>query len=235
MKSITYRFSTCRSAVLVALMLCLALVVSAQTNRQAAPEPRQSQTETPRDSDKDRDTKGTPDTTINPNGNIAGVAAPVDPNTYKIGPNDVLNIRVWREEGLSGPVQVRPDGKITLPLAGEVKASGLTPEQLRDSVVTALSNFINKPEVTISVQQVLSKKYYISGEMARTGTFPLVVPTTVLEAVANAGGFREFANKKKIIIMRGTERLKFNYNDIMKGKNLEQNILLQDGDHIFVP
>jgi polysaccharide export outer membrane protein len=167
-------------------------------------------------------------------GNTAALAAPVDPKSYKIGANDVLAIRVWREPELSQAVVVRPDGMFTLPLIGDVKAGGLTPEELKNSLSEALGKYITKPEVTVSVQQVLSKKYYITGEVSRTGMFPLVVPTTVLEALSGAGGFREFANKKKIIIMRGNERLKFNYNDVIKGKNMDQNIYLQDGDHIIV-
>jgi polysaccharide export outer membrane protein len=164
-----------------------------------------------------------------------GVAAPVDPKTYKVGPGDVLLVRVWREPELSGQVQVRPDGKFTLPLVGELAAADLTPEQITQNITEGLSKFINKPEVMVSVQQILSKKFYITGGVNRTGTYPLVMPTNVLEALSNAGGFKEFANKKKIVIMRGTERLKFNYNDVVKGKKLEQNIQIQDGDHIFVP
>jgi polysaccharide biosynthesis/export protein len=171
-----------------------------------------------------------------PTGNTpAGTPAPVDPKTYKIGAGDVLMIRVWGEGELSGPVQVRPDGMITLPLAGEIKASDLTPEQLNTGVTEALTKFINKPQVMVSVQAVLSKKYYMTGEVNRTGSFPLVVPTTIVEALSNAGGFRDFANKKKVVIIRGTERLKFNYNNYLKGKDLDRNILLQDGDQVYVP
>lgn len=144
-------------------------------------------------------------------------------------------IRVWGEGELSGPVQVRPDGMITLPLVGEVKASEQTPEQLTNSVSEALSKFINKPQVMVSVQAVLSKKYYMTGEVNRTGPFPLVVPTTIVEALSNAGGFRDFANKKKIVIIRGTQRLKFNYNNYLKGKDLDQNIMIEDGDQVYVP
>lgn len=160
---------------------------------------------------------------------------PVDPKTYIIGPEDILLIRVWREPELSGPVAVRPDGKFSLPLVGDVQAAGLTPEQVTQRVKEALSKYIRNPEVIVSVQKVNSKKYYISGEIQRPGEYPLVVPTTVVEAIAKAGGFREWANKKKIIIIRGNERLYFNYNDYLEGKNVDQNILLQPGDHIVVP
>jgi polysaccharide biosynthesis/export protein len=164
-----------------------------------------------------------------------GSVAPVDPNTYTIGPEDVLLVRVWREPEHSGSVAVRPDGKISLPLIGELQAGGLTPAALTTQITEALSKFLKRPEVLISVQQVNSKKYYISGEVGRPGSFALAVPTTVLQALTQAGGFRDFANTKKIIIMRGSERLKFNYKDVIKGKNMEQNILLYPDDHIVVP
>jgi polysaccharide export outer membrane protein len=164
-----------------------------------------------------------------------GVAAPVDPKSYVIGPEDILLVRVWREPELSQGVQVRPDGKITLPLVGELQAGGLTPAQLQTKVVEALTEFINKPEVTVSLQSVQSKKYYITGEVNRPGTFPLVVPVSILEALTNAGGFREFADLKKITILRGGKILKFNYKDVVKGKNRDQNITVENGDYIVVP
>lgn len=160
--------------------------------------------------------------------------APVDPKTYKIGVEDVLSIRVWREAELSGNVVVRPDGRITLPLAGEIEAVGLTPEMLGQRIAEALSKFLTKPEVIVSVASVQSKRYYISGNVLRSGPVPLVTPTTVLQALSSAG-LGQWAKRNKIVIMRGTERIKFNYNDVIKGKKLEQNIFLQDGDHIFVP
>lgn len=160
--------------------------------------------------------------------------APVDPRTYVIGPEDVLAIRVWKEPEASGMATVRPDGKITLTLGGDVQASGLTPEQLGKKIAEVLSNYINRPQVTVMVQAVYSKKYYISGEVGRPGAFPLVVPTTVVEALTQGGGFREFANQKKIIIMRGSKRFTFNYKEYVKGKGLDQNIQLENGDHIVV-
>lgn len=165
----------------------------------------------------------------------AGAPAAVDPATYVIGPEDVLYVRVWREPELSGIVVVRPDGKITLPLVGDLQAAGLTPEKLDAAVTAAYTKFINNPEVIISVQDVRSKRYYVTGEVNRPGAYPLVTPTTVLEALTLAGGFRDFANKKNITILRGNQRFKFNYNDVVKGKNLSQNILLQHGDYIIVP
>jgi polysaccharide export outer membrane protein len=164
----------------------------------------------------------------------APIAAPVDPKSYVIGAQDVLGIRVWREPELSGSVSVRPDGRITLPLVGDIDAAGFTPEALTARVTEALGKILNKPEVTISVLSVQSKRFFISGKVGRSGAVPLVVPTTILQALSSAG-LGEWAKKSKIIIMRGTQRIKFNYDEVIKGKKLEQNIFLQDGDHIFVP
>jgi polysaccharide export outer membrane protein len=163
----------------------------------------------------------------------SGVA--VDPKTYVIGAQDVLSIKVWREQDFTGLYTVRPDGKITLPLIGDVQASGLTPERLGDQLKQGLSNYINSPDVSVSLQTVGSKKFYITGEVNRPGEYILAIPTKVFDALSNSGGFRDFANKKKIIIIRGTDRLKFNYQDILKGKNLEQNIFLENGDTVVVP
>ena len=111
----------------------------------------------------------------------------------------------------------------------------LTPQQLSQSLVKGLTKLINNPDVSVSVQSVQSKKYFIDGEVMHAGEFSLVTPTTIMEALSKAGGFRDFANKKKIRILRGTETFKFNYNEVSKGKNMEQNILVENGDHIIVP
>jgi polysaccharide biosynthesis/export protein len=166
---------------------------------------------------------------------VQGLAAPVDPNSYIIGPEDVLAIRVWRENDLSTGVVVRPDGKITIPLAGDLQAAGLTPVQLTAKVTEAYSKFLNRPEVNVSVQSVQSRKYFITGKVSRPGAIALVSPTTVLDAITMAGGLQDFAKKSKIVIMRGPERLKFNYNEVIKGKNPQQNIFLQPGDYVVVP
>jgi polysaccharide export outer membrane protein len=159
----------------------------------------------------------------------------VDPKTYVIGAQDILSIKVWREQDFTGLYTVRPDGKITLPLIGDVQAGGLTPERLGDQLKQGLSNYINSPDVSVSLQTVGSKKFYITGEVNRPGEYTLAVPTKVFDALSNSGGFRDFANKKKIIIIRGADRLKFNYQDILKGKNLDQNIFLDNGDTVVVP
>jgi len=164
----------------------------------------------------------------------AGAAA-VDPKTYVIGPEDILSILVWREPDFSKPVAVRPDGKITMPLVGDLQAEGLTPERLSAQLKDALSAYINAPEVSVSVNQINSKKFFIAGQVNRPGQYPLVVSMTVFEALNAAGGFRDFANTKKIVVIRGNERIKFNYEEIRKGKNLSQNIELKNGDTISVP
>ena len=161
--------------------------------------------------------------------------APVDPKAYVIGAEDVLMIRVWREPELSGQISVRPDGKISLPLMGETQAAGLSPEGLATALGNGLSKFMNRPEVTVAVMQVNSKRYFIQGEVQKPGAYPLVVPTTVLEALVNAGGFRDFANTKKIRIMRGTQVFRFNYKEVLKQQKLAQNIELKPGDTVVVP
>jgi polysaccharide export outer membrane protein len=165
----------------------------------------------------------------------ATAGAPVDPKAYLIGAEDVISIRVWHEPENSGQFVVRPDGKISVPLVGEIQAAGLTPEKLSLNIAESLQKIMVHPEVTVGVERVNSKKYYIQGEVNRPGSYPLVIDTTVLEALVNAGGFRDFANTKKIVILRGSERMKFNYHDVTHGKKMEQNILVKPGDQIIVP
>ncbi|MFN7925762.1 MAG: polysaccharide biosynthesis/export family protein [Bryobacteraceae bacterium] len=160
--------------------------------------------------------------------------APVDPKTYKIGAEDVIRVSVWREPELSFTAGVRPDGMITAPLIGEVQVSGLTPLELGGKLKEEFSKLVNNPVVSVDVQQVRSRKYYITGQVGKPGQFPLVVPLTVLEALTLAGGPTEFANKKKITIMRGTQRFYFNWNEMLKGKNPQQNIYVENGDFIVV-
>ncbi|MGI8745864.1 MAG: polysaccharide biosynthesis/export family protein [Bryobacteraceae bacterium] len=161
--------------------------------------------------------------------------AAVDPNKYVLGAEDVVFIKTWREPDFTFPAYVRPDGKISVNLIGEVQAAGLTPQQLTADLKEKFGKYLNNPDVTVFVTDVRSKKYYIDGEMNRAGAFPLVTPTTVLEALSIAGGFKDFANKKKIKILRGAKTLKFNYTEVTKGKKMEQNIYVQNGDHIIVP
>lgn len=163
------------------------------------------------------------------------VGAAIDPNKYVLGSEDIVFIKTWREPDFTFQVAVRPDGKITVPLVGEVQAGGLTPQQLTNDLKQSLAKYINKPDVTIFVTDVRSKKYFIDGQVNRPGSYPLVTPTTVLEALSNAGGFKDFANMKKIKVLRGNQSFKFNYKEVTSGKNQEQNIFLDSGDHIIVP
>jgi polysaccharide export outer membrane protein len=161
------------------------------------------------------------------------------PSGYVIGPEDVLAVLFWREKDLSVDVSVRPDGMITLPLVNDLKAAGLTPDQLREAVQKAAAQFVEDPNVTIVVKQINSRKVFVTGQVAKPGTYPLIGETSVLQMIATAGGLADFAKGDRIVIMRTrggkTETLKFNYKDVIKGKKLEQNILLLPGDTIVVP
>lgn len=156
--------------------------------------------------------------------------------TYVIGALDVLEIKVWNDQKLSGIFDVRPDGMISMPLIGEMKADGLTPAEMTEVVKGKLAaTVMNDPEVNVQVARINSKKYSIFGGCARQGEFPLIGDTTVLDALVNCSGFKDFANPKKIYVLRGTAKLPFNYKDVSQGKHMEQNIYLQNGDRIFVP
>jgi len=163
------------------------------------------------------------------------VGASVDTNTYKVGPADVLMVKVWNEDKFTGPVVVHQDGKITLPLVGDLDAGGFTPHEIETTITKALSKELKKPIVTVTVQAVESKKYYLDGEVNHPGEFLLDRPTTILEAISKAGGLQDFANKKKIYVLRGDKKIPFNYKEVINGKNMAQNIPLEPGDHIFVP
>jgi polysaccharide export outer membrane protein len=162
--------------------------------------------------------------------NPAGGKAP-----YVLGPLDVISVKVWNNPNLSSPLDVGSDGMISLPLIGQVKADGLTAQQLKEVLAGRLGEFLNSPEVDVQVLKVNSKRFFVYGEVGRPGEFPLVEATTVMDALSQVGGFRDFANTKKIYVLRGSQKFNFNYKDVSKGKNLEQNILLQSGDRIFVP
>jgi polysaccharide biosynthesis/export protein len=161
--------------------------------------------------------------------------APVDSGNYQVGPTDVLNVNVWHEPDFSGPVTVHSDGKITLKLVGDLQAGGKTPLEIQATIKEALAKYVKDPLVTVTVQEVLSKKYYMDGEITRPGEYSLASPTTILEAISKAGGLRDFANEKKIYVLRGDKRISFNYKEVTHGKRMEQNIALQSGDHVFVP
>ena len=169
----------------------------------------------------------------------AEVSKPHD-DSFVIGANDVLAINVWKEPDVSRSVPVRSDGKISLPLAGEIQASGLTPLKLEQDIASKLQSYISEPEVTVIVQQINSQKFNILGMVSKPGSYSLTNSSTVLDAIAAAGGFRDFAKQKSIYVLRrnpnGTEsRLPFNYKDVVKGKNPDQNVRLQPNDTIVIP
>ena len=172
-------------------------------------------------------------------GDTSASAAKPHDDSFVIGNDDVLAINVWKEPDISRSIPVRSDGKISLPLVGEVQAAGLTPLKLEKDIATKLKNFISEPEVTVMVQQVNSQKFNILGQVVRPGSYVIANSPTVLDALALAGGFRDFAKQKSIYVLRqggsGESRIPFNYKDVSQGKNMSQNIKLQPGDTIIVP
>ncbi|MGP0020226.1 MAG: polysaccharide biosynthesis/export family protein [Candidatus Sulfotelmatobacter sp.] len=160
-------------------------------------------------------------------------------DSFVIGNDDVLAINVWKEPDISRSIPVRSDGKISLPLVGEVQAAGLTPLKLEKDIAEKLKSYISEPEVTVMVQQVNSQKFNILGQVNKPGSYVIANSPTVLDALALAGGFRDFAKKKSIYVLRhgasGEVRLPFNYKDVSEGKNMSQNVKLQPGDTIIVP
>lgn len=161
-------------------------------------------------------------------------------DSFVIGPGDVLAISVWKEPDISRSIPVRSDGQISLPLIGEIQASGQTPRQLGVAIASALQVYISEPEVTVIVQEIKSRSYNVLGSVAKPGSYSLSSPVTVLDAIAIAGGFRDFAKKKSMFVLRRTpegqeSRIGFNYNKVIKGKNPEQNVILRPGDTIVVP
>ncbi len=164
-----------------------------------------------------------------------------DPNLeeYRIGPEDLLGISVWKNEAMSRVVSVRPDGMISLPLLDDVKAAGLTPMQLRDLLAHKLAEYVPSPSVSVIVNEVRSFKVSVIGEVVRPARYELKSRTTVLDVLAMAGGFNQFAARTRIVILRqdGTKRnrINFNYNRVMSGDGDEESLYLRPGDIILVP
>ena len=169
-------------------------------------------------------------------GPVAGI---VPPPEYVIGPNDSLSVLFWRDKDMSTDVMVRPDGNITLPLLNDIHAAGLTPDQLRERILVEARRYIEDPSPTVVVKEINSRKVFITGQVEKPGTYPISGPTTVLQLIAIAGGLREFADGKNILVMR-TENgrqvaYSFDYRELLKRKNLRQNIDLKPGDTVVVP
>ena len=165
--------------------------------------------------------------------------APVLPSDYVLGVDDVIGVVFFGEKDLSVDAQVRPDGNVTLPLINEMRAAGLTPGQLREQITAAARKYLQDPNVTVVVRAMNSRKVFITGLVFKPGQYTLTGPTTVVQLIAMAGGLQEYADKDKILIMR-TENGRavsypFNYDDILRQRNLPQNIELKPGDTIIVP
>lgn len=158
---------------------------------------------------------------------------------YVIGEQDVLMITVWKEPELSGAVIVRPDGKITIPLVNEISAVGMTPTQLQTLLITKLEPFLTVPQVTVTVREISSRKVYVIGQVGKEGAYRINSTTTVLQIIAEAGGLKDFANRKRIYVLRtgnGKQaRFPFNYEQVIRGKSEGQNIVLRPGDTVVVP
>jgi polysaccharide export outer membrane protein len=158
---------------------------------------------------------------------------------YTIGEQDILDIDVWQEKELSGPAVVRPDGKITMPLVGEIYVVGMTPVQLQTELTKRLEPFVTVPQVSVSVHEINSRKVYVMGQVAHEGVFRINATTTVSQIVVQAGGLREYAKKTKIYVLRNTNgkqvRLPFNYNAFIKGQKNGQDFVLKPGDTVVVP
>lgn len=162
-----------------------------------------------------------------------------EPGAYVIGEQDVLNINVWKEPDLSGTTVVRPDGKITLPLVNDIQVVGLTTKELQELLTEKLKPFLTVPQVTVSPREINSRKVYVIGQVSHEGAFGINGTTTVLQMIAQVGGLRDFAKRKRIYVMRTENgkqiRYPFNYDDVIQGKRMNQNILLQPGDTVVVP
>jgi len=174
---------------------------------------------------------------------FAEEAPPKEANGYIIGPGDIVEILVWKEPDISRTVHVRPDGRISLPLVDDVRAAGNTTVQLKTAITKALGSFIDNPAVYVMLQENRSKKVYVVGAVAAPGEYLLEKPTTVLQAIAMAGGFGEWAKKDDIVILRkdlgkdpeGQSRIEFDYERVVSGKDVAQNIRLRADDVIIVP
>lgn len=220
------RFKLMRiAASIVLLFIAVGMAVG-----QAAPSEKQS---TPSEK-KDQGKPAAPETPQQSNGDKSKT------DEYVIGADDVLSIVVWKEPDFTKVVPVRPDGMISMALAGDVKAAGLTVKQLQESLKKQLTAFVSSPEVSVTVQEFRSQKFNIMGMVAKPGSYPLTGPTTILDALALAGGFRDFAKTKKIYVLRtdadGKQvKLFFNYNEVIKGNQMNTNVPIEPRDTIVVP
>lgn len=212
-----------RAWVLIVLSLMLATILAVAASAQAVP-PKPAPDTGGATTDGAKTLPGTNET-----------GAQVDLGTYVIGANDTLNVELFGHQDYSRIYPVRTDGILTIPHFGDVKADGLTPLQLKKVLTEMFSSEMRDPDVTVTVWNVLSKKYSVTGSVKKSGSYPLIHTTTVFEALNDAGGFADnFANQKDILILRGTQQFHFSYKDFLKGKNRDKNIILENGDTIVV-
>lgn len=167
------------------------------------------------------------------------IAQATDAN-YRIGADDVLTINVWNEPQVSRDVPVRPDGKISLPLVGDVQAAGMTPTELRNELAARFTKYLTNPDVSVIVKEIRSQRINVLGQVLRPGTYALIPPMGVIDAIATAGGLREFAKPNKTYVLRvlpngQKERLKYEYKNVLKGKKGSKDILLQTRDTVVIP
>jgi len=163
-----------------------------------------------------------------------------NPSEYRIGPGDVLGIEVWKEPDATSPsAPVRPDGKLSLPMVGEVDAADRTPRELEALLTARYREYIRDTHVTVFVKEINSKKVYLVGEVRKEGPVRIQAPITILQALAEAGGVTDYAKRRKIYVLRTVdgheERLPFDYDAVLKGQNTEQNVILLAGDTVVVP
>jgi polysaccharide export outer membrane protein len=172
------------------------------------------------------------------NGAVVATAGAVLPPGYVIGPEDILSVVFWRDKDFSADVVVRPDGKISLPQLNDLQAAGFTPEQLSNAVEAAAKKYILDADATVIVKEIRSRKVFVVGEVAKPGTVALNGEMKVLQVIAEVGGFLDHAKKSDVVIVRDVngreERFKFNYTQVVRGNNVEQNITLQPGDTVLV-
>lgn len=169
---------------------------------------------------------------------VVGSAAKISPD-YVIGPDDVLDVSVWKEQDLTRSLQVRPDGRISMPLLNDVQAAGFTPSQLAQNISEKLKKYLTAPQVTVIVTQINSQRVYVIGEVTRPGAYPLLPGMTILQAISSAGGLTQFANSKKIFLMRNENHIQtkypFSYKEVLDGRKAEENLPVKAGDTIVVP
>jgi polysaccharide biosynthesis/export protein len=234
------RFSTSKFVLALTGVLALSVSLAVAQDTSAPPSDSQGMAKPvlPATADEGKDVANA--TPIPPTDTPTTRVSKITPAAYVIGIGDALDINVWKEGELSKNVMVRPDGMISLPLVGEIKASGLTPVQLKDQLTTALSKVLSDPQVTVIVVSVNSLSFNIVGNVLKPGYYPLIHPITVLDAIALSGGFKDFAKEKKIYILRTgpngkQEKLYFNYKQVIRGQRMAQNIMLQPRDTLVVP